>query len=49
MSWQNAPRAIIINDKTIAEENRRVFDFLWSISAKPTHTTANIFYEGKNK
>ncbi len=47
MSWLGIPRVVIIQDKVIAHENRRIFDFLWNISAKPTHTTSDVFYQGK--
>lgn len=50
MTWHGTPRAVMINDKTITEENRRIFNFLWNISRKPTHTTATESYtEEDNK
>lgn len=49
MTWHETPRVVVINDKTIAEENRRIFNFLWSISRKPTHSTATEFYDEKKK
>ncbi len=47
MTWHETPRVVLINDKTIAEENYRIFNFLWDVSRKPTHTTADRFYEEK--
>lgn len=44
MSWTGHPRVVCIHDKNITEENRRVFDFIWNISAKPTHTTSKEMY-----
>jgi transcriptional regulator with XRE-family HTH domain len=40
MTWLDEPRVVIIQDKHIADESRRVFEFLWEISRKPTHSTA---------
>lgn len=44
MSWKGIPRVVVIRDKTIAEENKRIFNFVWSVSKKPTHTTATERY-----
>lgn len=48
MTWFNTPRIIIIQDQHIADENRRMFDFLWSISPKPTHSTCEIKLDQEN-
>jgi transcriptional regulator with XRE-family HTH domain len=39
VTWQNKPKFICIKDKRIAEIEKKFFDFVWEISAKPTHTT----------
>lgn len=49
MSWLGTPRIVIIKDQNIAEENLRLFNYIWNISAKPTHTTSDTFLEGANK
>lgn len=45
MTWQKTPRVVILDDKIIAEENRRTFNYLWRLSSKPTHSTATAFYD----
>lgn len=47
VTWTKIPRVIVIQDKVIAEENRRIFDFIWNMSDKPAKSTAPIRYEGK--
>ena len=39
MSWFNTYRVIIIQDKKIAEENTRLFNYIWSISTKPSNSS----------
>jgi transcriptional regulator with XRE-family HTH domain len=46
VAWAKPPKAIIIQDKIIAEEARRNFEFIWSRSERPDKTTAKQFYEG---
>jgi predicted transcriptional regulator len=36
MSWYTTYRVLIIQDEKVAEENRRLFNFIWKISDKPT-------------
>ncbi|MEZ5918875.1 MAG: helix-turn-helix domain-containing protein [Alphaproteobacteria bacterium] len=45
MTWRGTPRVVSIEDETIAEENRRIFNFIWNISCVPTHTTSDTFYD----
>jgi len=45
VSWMETPRVIVIQDKTIAEEAKRHFDFVWDHSTQPTETTASNYYE----
>ncbi len=45
MSWRGVPRVVIIKDQNIAEENKRIFEFIWSISKTPTHSTAEEKYK----
>jgi predicted transcriptional regulator len=40
MSWSSNYRVIIIQDDKIAEENRRLFNFIWGISIQPTQSIA---------
>lgn len=40
----NKPQIIIIDDINIAEENKRMFLFIWKMSKIPSHTTATEFY-----
>lgn len=49
VSWTKIPRIIVIQDKVIAQENRRIFNFIWDISKNPTKSTATVFYEKKAK
>ncbi|HFE37493.1 MAG TPA: XRE family transcriptional regulator [Gammaproteobacteria bacterium] len=48
VSWAGTPRVIVIQDKTIAEEASRHFDFIWIHSKQPNETTSQIFYEDRN-
>ena len=48
VTWQNKPKFICIRDQRIAAIERKFFNFVWDISAKPTHTTAKQLW-GKNK
>ncbi len=45
MSWRGIPRVVIIQDKNIAEENKRFFEYVWSKSKKPQHTTSEVRYQ----
>lgn len=49
VSWTKIPRIIVIQDKIIAQENRRMFDFIWSLSKEPSKSTANIFYDDRKR
>ena len=40
VTWQNKPKIICIRDARIAAIEKKVFNFVWDISAKVTHTTA---------
>lgn len=48
VSWAETPKVIIIQDKNIAEEATRHFDFIWAHSERPTESTSKIFYEDAN-
>lgn len=48
VSWAETPRVIVIQDKTITEEAKRQFDFVWEQSDLPTESTSDIFYEAEN-
>ena len=45
ISWLEEKRAITIRDKNIAEENIRMFNYLWDIGQQPQKTTSDIFYD----
>jgi DNA-binding XRE family transcriptional regulator len=45
ITWLETPKTIIIQDKTIAEEAKRHFEYVWQRSEKPPETTATAFYE----
>jgi len=47
MTWVENPRVVVIQDRHIADENRRIFNFLWDISKKPTHSTAQEKYDSE--
>jgi transcriptional regulator with XRE-family HTH domain len=49
MTWKDQKKVIVIKDNRIADEQRRLFDFVWNISATPTHSTSDIKYEGDTK
>jgi len=36
MSWLNTYRIVLIEDEKIAEENKRIFNFIWKQSTKPS-------------
>jgi transcriptional regulator with XRE-family HTH domain len=44
ITWQAQPKIISFKDKRIADAERKVFNFVWNISAKPTHSTALTRY-----
>ena len=48
VSWAETSRVIVIQDKTIAEEAKRHFDFVWGHSEQPDKSTSDIFYEEEN-
>lgn len=48
VSWAETSRVIVIQDKTIAEEAKRHFDFVWEHSEQPDKSTSNVFYEEDN-
>ncbi|MCB9980703.1 MAG: helix-turn-helix transcriptional regulator [Rhodospirillales bacterium] len=41
VTWQNKPKIICFKDKRISEIEKKIFDFVWDISAKPTHTSVS--------
>lgn len=45
MSWLGTPRVVIIKDHAMAQENIRIFNFLWECSVAPEYTTSEILYE----
>jgi DNA-binding XRE family transcriptional regulator len=45
VSWLDTSRVIIIVDPSIAQENKRIFDYIWKNSKTPTHSTAKETYE----
>lgn len=45
MSWLGTPRVVVIKDEMIAQENTRIFNYLWERSITPTHTTSPTLYE----
>lgn len=45
MVWTDIPKAIIVNDKTIATEQARLFEYVWDQSTLATETTASERYE----
>lgn len=45
VAWLDTPRTIIIQDKTIAEEQRRYFEFAWQHSETPSESTAPVRFE----
>ena len=45
MSWRGIPRVVIIQDKNIAKENKRFFEYVWNKSNKPQHTTSEVRYQ----
>lgn len=49
MTWRGTPRVVIIKDANIAEENRRLFNWVWDNARTPTHSTSPVLYEGKRK
>jgi hypothetical protein len=44
VTWQAQPKIISLKDQRIADAERKVFEFVWEISAKPTYSTAEIRY-----
>lgn len=45
MVWTGIPKAIVINDRTIATEQAKLFDYVWEQSAPATQSTAPERYE----
>lgn len=45
MDWTEVPRAVVINDRTIAIEQERLFDFVWDHSTPATVSIAPERYE----
>ena len=46
VKWNDSFRAIVIDDAHIAEENRRIFNYIWSISKKPSHSESIQRFQG---
>lgn len=40
VTWQNVTRVIVVRDKMISNIEKKFFDFIWKISASPTHSTS---------
>jgi transcriptional regulator with XRE-family HTH domain len=45
MSWTNVPKVILIDDKFIAEEQTRMFEYIWRHAEPATVSTSDIRYE----
>jgi hypothetical protein len=45
MVWTGIPKAIVVNDRTIATEQAKLFDYVWEQSAPATQSTAPERYE----
>jgi len=48
VTWLPVPRTIIIKDKTIAEEQKRYFEFVWKNSRVPDQTTATERFDDES-
>ncbi len=44
ITWQVNPKILILKDKRLADAERKIFNFVWDISAKPTHSSSKIRY-----
>lgn len=44
MSWKQTKRVVILRDANIAEENRRMFDYIWATSKQPKASVATERY-----
>ena len=44
VTWQNKPKIICFRDRKIAEIEKKIFNFVWEISARPTHSTSKTRY-----
>jgi len=42
VTWTDIPRVIIVQDKIIADDARKTFNFIWDQSTKPNKTTAVV-------
>lgn len=47
VTWTDVPQIIVVQDKVISQENRRVFEFVWNLSETPDKTTAARRYEAE--
>lgn len=48
VTWTDIPKIIVLEDRIIAEEARRTFDYIWNNSQTPSHSDATRFFEGVN-
>ncbi len=46
VSWADPPKLIVIEDTLIAEDAKRVFEYLWRHSDKPSHSDAPTRFAG---
>jgi DNA-binding XRE family transcriptional regulator len=49
MTWKDRKRVIILKDTRIADEQRRLFNYIWDQSIQPTHSTCDIKYDEEEK
>lgn len=47
VTWTDVPQIIVVQDKVISKENKRVFEFVWNLSETPDKTTAAKRYEAR--
>lgn len=45
VNYHDSQKVLLLKDKNIAKDSRRVFDFIWGLSSGPTVSSANTFYE----
>ena len=44
ITWQSQPKIIALKDHRISSADRNIFEFVWEISAKPTHSISEVRY-----
>lgn len=49
MTWKDRNKVVVLKDARIADEQRRLFEYVWEQSEQPTHSISEVKYDKEEK